>query len=127
LRNHENLEIKKVNTSVFNQFNKSNDLLLNTFDKNEVKKNNYILNKTNENIDIKINNKDSKIKNIKSMRNIRANNNLKIKNLNTKNKFKWTNIKEFITTMIRNNNIMKVGPISNIKNYIKYLKNYLRK
>ena len=91
LRNHENLEIKKVNTSVFNQFNKSNDLLLNTFDKNEVKKNNYILNKTNENIDIKINNKDSKIKNIKSMRNIRANNNLKIKNLKTSNNIK-TNI-----------------------------------
>ena len=91
LRNHENLEIKKVNTSVFNQFNKSNDLLLNTLDKNEVKKNNCILNKTNENIDIKINNKDSKIKNIKSMRNIRANNNLKIKNLKTSNNIK-TNI-----------------------------------
>ena len=115
LRNHENLEIKKVNTSVFNQFNKSNDLLLNTFDKNEVKKNNYILNKTNENIDIKINNKDSKIKNIKSMRNIRANNNLKIKNLKTSNNIK-TNI---------NNNIQnkyhKIPPKTsqNSKNKIK--------
>ena len=115
LRNHENLEIKKVNTSVFNQFNKSNDLLLNTLDKNEVKKNNYILNKTNENIDIKINNKDSKIKNIKSMRNIRANNNLKIKNLKTSNNIK-TNI---------NNNIQnkyhKIPPKTsqNSKNKIK--------
>ena len=115
LRNHENLEIKKVNTSVFNQFNKSNDLLLNTFDKNEVKKNNYILNKTNENIDIKINNKDSKINNIKSMRNIRANNNLKIKNLKTSNNIK-TNI---------NNNIQnkyhKIPPKTsqNSKNKIK--------
>ena len=115
LRNHENLEIKKVNTSVFNQFNKSNDLLLNTLDKNEVKKNNCILNKTNENIDIKINNKDSKIKNIKSMRNIRANNNLKIKNLKTSNNIK-TNI---------NNNIQnkyhKIPPKTsqNSKNKIK--------
>ena len=115
LRNHENLEIKKVNTSVFNQFDKSNDLLLNTLDKNEVKKNNCILNKTNENIDIKINNKDSKIKNIKSMRNIRANNNLKIKNLKTSNNIK-TNI---------NNNIQnkyhKIPPKTsqNSKNKIK--------
>ena len=86
IRNHENLEIKKVNTTIFNN---SNDLLLNTFEKNDVRKNNYILNKTNENIDIKINNKDSKFKNIKSMRNIRANNNnLKIINLKTSNNIK---------------------------------------
>ena len=99
IKSNENLEIKKVNTSIFAKFNKSKDLLLDSVDeKNNVKKNNYLLNKTNDNIDIKINNKDSKIKNIKSMRNIRSiNNNLRIKNLKTSNNVK--------TSIITSNNL----------------------
>ena len=90
-RNNENPVIKKVNTSLLNKLNNENNILLDSIDKSYIKKNDKKnLNKTNEIIDKKENNKDKDkdnlIKNIKSMRNIRINNNnLNIKNLKTSN------------------------------------------
>jgi hypothetical protein len=44
IKSNENLDIKKVNTSIFDKFNKSKDLLLDSVDeKNNVKKNNYLI------------------------------------------------------------------------------------
>ena len=117
-KNKENLEIKKVNISSINELNNKKDTNLDSIDKSYIKKNDkHILNKTNENIDVKINNKDNKYKNIRSMKNIRINdNNLNIKNLKTSN-----HIKPYINLENKSNR-QPIKTAQNSQNKIKLIK-----
>ena len=120
-KNNENSDIKKVNISLFNKLNNDKNILLDSIDKSYIKKNNKnILNITNANLDNKASNKDKdiKIKNIKSMRNIRINNNnLNIKNLKTSNYIRTNNNNP------EKSNRQPIKTMQNSQNKIKLIKN----